>query len=137
MERIVGSPVTGLANWSADAIFLVFAADGWCREYSVDEIAYHYLTAGELPPLPELPTGMRELGEIRGGVYAASVISFFRDTYGPGVIRELWTNGSAVLSDTHGVTFDTIGDSWKEYLERKVGDGVQVDMKPIDDNGCG
>lgn len=174
MERIVGSPVTGLANWSADAIFLVFApdwrsfekhefahiitmgvwgtphessrwmiegiaiaADGWCREYSVDEIAYHYLTAGELPALSELPTGMRELGEIRGGVYAASVIAFIRSKYGPGAVRELWTKGSAVLSDTRGGTFDTIEDSWKEYLEWKVGDGVQVDMKSIDDNGCG
>ena len=174
MERIVGSPFTGLANWGADAIFLVFApdwrsfekhefahivtmgmwgsphedsrwmiegiaiaADGWCREYSIDEIAFHYLQAGELPPLPELPAGIRELGEIRGGVYAASVIAFIRDTHGPAAVRKLWTNGSAVLSDTLGVTFDTIEDSWKEYLEREVGDGIHVDMKSIDDNGCG
>jgi len=52
-------------------------------------------------------------------------------------MRKLWTKGSAALFDTHGISFDTIEDSWKEYLERKVEDGVQVDMKSIDDNGCG
>jgi hypothetical protein len=174
MERIVGNPVSGYANWSASGIFLVvapdwrsfekhefghiitmgvwgaphpssrwmiegicIAADGWCGEYSVDEIAHYYLTEGQLPPLEELPANLAELGEIRGGIYAASVIGFIRREYGADAVRRLWTNGSANLSDTLGLPFDKIETRWKQYLERETEDGVQVDMGPIDESGCG
>jgi hypothetical protein len=174
MERIVGRPVSGYANWGASGIFLVFApgwrsfethefahiitmgvwgaphasstwmieglciaSDGWCREFSVDEIAYHLLTSGQLPPLEELPAKLAELGEIRGGFYAASVIGFIRHQFGADAVRKLWTNGSVNLPATLGLSFDKIEPMWKEYLERQVGDGVQVDMGQIDESGCG
>lgn len=174
MARIVGRPVTGYANWGADAIFLVvapdwrsfekhefahlitmgrwgpphdtsrwmvegicIAADGWCREFSVDAIAHHLLTEGRLPPFNELPSKIGELGEIGGGMYAASVIDFIRDTYGPEAVRELWIGGSSILTDTLGVPFDTIEAMWKEHLEREVEDGLRVDMERIEESGCG
>jgi hypothetical protein len=43
MERLVGSPVTGFANWSADAIFLVCSPD-W-RSFEKHEFA-HIITMG-------------------------------------------------------------------------------------------
>ncbi|MFC1484495.1 hypothetical protein ACFL5M_02225 [Candidatus Neomarinimicrobiota bacterium] len=91
MERIVGRPYTGFANWGADAVFVVvnpdwrsfekheithvlamdiwgspapssgwmiegiaIASDGWCRQYSVDQIAFHYLFQSNLPALTDL-----------------------------------------------------------------------------------
>ena len=36
-----------------------------------------------------------------------------------------------------GRPFDKIEAMWKEYLEREAEDGVQVDMGPIDESGCG
>ena len=128
-------PPHASSAWMIEGICV--AADGWCREFSVDEIAHHLLTRGQLPPLEQLPSKLAELGEIRGGFYAASVIGFIRRQYGADAVRRLWTDGSANLPATLGLSFDKIEIMWKEYLERVVGDGVQVDMGQIDESGCG
>jgi len=49
----------------------------------------------------------------------------------------LWTSGSVNLPATLGLSFDKMEPMWKEYLEREVGDGVQVDMGQINESGCG
>jgi hypothetical protein len=174
MERIVGRPYTGLANWTASGVFVVvnpdwrsfekheithvftmelwgaphadsswmvegiaLGCDGWCREYTVDEIAFHYLSTNQLPPLRELFDEFRALGEIRGGVYAASVIGFIRDEYGTETLKKLWLEGSGALDELLGADVDQVEESWKAYLKAKVSKDVEVDLKTIDDLGCG
>ena len=174
MKRIVGSPVTGFANWSAKAIFVVcspqwrsfekhefthnvtmgiwgrpheksgwmvegisIACDGWCRGYSVDEIAYHYLSNGELPPIGELFENMRSLGEIRGGMYAASVIGYIRETYGTDAVRELWLKGVEKFTRSVDIDFNQLETGWRDYLDEAVDPKTQVDIQPIDEMGCG
>jgi len=174
MERIVGRPVSGLTNWTANGIFIVvnpewrsfetheithmytmgvwgspdassswmiegisIASDGWCREYTVDEIAFHLLSNGDLPPLGAFFDDFAALGEIRGGFYAASVIGFIRDTYGMDALRNLWLNGTGDLDAILGTDIDQIDASWKRDLEQKVGKEIRVDLKTIDELGCG
>jgi hypothetical protein len=174
MQRIVGRPYTGLANWTANGVFVVInpdwrsfekhelthvftmelwgsphaesswmiegialCSDGWCREYAVDEIASYYLATEQLPPLRELFDNFRALGEIRGGVYAASIIGFIREEYGTDTLKQLWLEGSGVLNDLLGAGVDEVEDSWKAYLKLKVNKDVDVDLTVIDDLGCG
>ncbi|MEJ2720573.1 MAG: hypothetical protein P8181_05460 [bacterium] len=174
MKRIVGSPVSGFANWEANGIFVVFnpewrsfekhefthivtmgmwgppddtsrwmveglpvACDGWCREYSVDEIAWHYLSHDELPPLQDLFTNFRSLGEIKGGFYAASVIGFIHDRFGVDALRSLWLDGTGSLTDVLGVDVKELEASWKRYLNSSVDKDVQVDVDTIGKLGCG
>jgi hypothetical protein len=174
MERIVGQPVTGLANWGANAVFVVvnpdwrsfekheiahvftmgrwgpphdssrwmiegiaIYSDGWCREYTNDEIAFRFLSDGQLPPLQELFDNYRTLGEIRGGFYAASVIGFIRDTYGVDALRKVWRDGSENLTELLGASADEVETSWKSYLRTRVREDIQVDLETIGDLGCG
>jgi hypothetical protein len=123
------------SNWMIEGICI--AADGWCREFSVDQIARHLLVSGKLPPMEQLPVRFTELGEIRGGFYAASVIAFIRSEYGIDAVRRIWTGGLGILPDTLGRPFDKIEAMWRDHLEREVGDGVEVDMGKIDESGCG
>ena len=174
MERIVGRPVAGYADWTGSGVFLVFNpdwrsfdkheithvltmsmwgtpdptsrwmiegvaiyCDGWCREYSVDEIAWYLLSRDQLPPLQELFENFAELGEIRAGFYAASVIGFIRNTYGVMALRNLWMNGSVDLAGSLGSTINEVENSWKKYLKERVGDDGQIDMERIEELGCG
>lgn len=174
MQRIVGQPVTGFANWSASGVFVVFNpewrsfekheithvltmelwgdpntgsrwmiegipiyCDGWCREYTVDQIAFHLLSSGDLPPLKKFFDDYATLGEIRGGFYAASVIGFIRRTYGAEALRALWVNGHGGLRESIGVDADELEASWKSYLRSKVSADVKVDIETIQRLGCG
>jgi hypothetical protein len=174
MEQIVGSPVTGLANWSANAIFVVcspewrsfeehefthnitmgswgsphetsrwmiegisIASDGWCREYTVDEIAYHYLVNDEFPPLRELLDDVRSLGEIRGGMYAGSVIGYIRNAYGAEALRKLWLDGFDAFAKSVDIDLNQLEASWREYLKSSVGLNAPVDIETINELGCG
>ena len=67
-------------RWMIEGIAI--AADGWCREYSVDEIALYLLNRGELPPFDEFFERYATLGEVRGGIYAASIIGFIQQKHG-------------------------------------------------------
>jgi hypothetical protein len=123
------------SRWMVEGICIY--VDGWCREYSVDEIAYQYLSDDRLPPLQELFEKFAELGEIRAGVYAASVIGFVRDTYGVDAVRALWTDGSGDLKKSIGVPAGELEALWKEHLRRAADDDLQIDLKTIEELGCG
>jgi hypothetical protein len=174
MNRIVGRPVAGYANWEASGVFVVFNpkwrsfekheithvltmelwgspnaasgwmiegvpiyCDGWCRQYSVDQIALHLLSHGELPPLRDFFDDFATLGEIRAGFYAASLIGFIRETYGTDALRALWLSGHANLRELLGADVDQVETSWKQYLRSTVNEDTEVDMKTIEDSGCG
>jgi hypothetical protein len=123
------------SRWMTEGIAIY--ADGWCRESTTDEIAYHFLSRGRLPKLPELFDDYATLGEIRAGFYAASVIGYIHDTYGTDALRKVWTGGCGDLSETLGVDVHQLESAWREYLRRVVDDDVEVDMKSIEEFGCG
>ncbi|UCF06539.1 MAG: hypothetical protein JSV33_05800 [bacterium] len=123
------------SNWMIEGIAVY--CDGWCREYSVDEIAFHYLSRGQLPPLRELFDNFATLGEIRAGFYAASLIGFIRHTYGAEALRSLWHNSNGALTELLGVDVDKLETSWKNYLKSNVKKGTTVDLETIKDKGCG
>lgn len=174
MNRIVGQPVSGFADWTASSVFIVLNpewrsfekheithvltmelwgrpssssrwmiegvavfCDGWCREYNVDEIAYHLLSHGQLPPLENLFEDFASLGEIRGGFYAASVIGFIRQTYGADALRRLWLNGHDKLTEMLGADVNEVEALWRDHLESTVDKDTHVDLKAILDLGCG
>jgi hypothetical protein len=122
------------SRWMIEGIAV--SCDGWCREYSIDEIARHLIIHDELPALPELFDDFGSLGEIRGGVYAASIIGFIRNTYGTAAVRRLWTNGIGDLGDATGVTIEEMEASWRQHLQQTFG-AVDVDYEAIEANGCG
>ena len=123
------------SRWMIEGIAVY--CDGWCREYNVDEIAYHLLSHGQLPPLENLFEDFALLGEIRGGVYAASVIGFVRQRYGTDALRKLWLNGCDELTDSLGADVNEVEALWRDHLESTVDKDTHVDFEAILDLGCG
>lgn len=123
------------SQWMIEGIAVY--SDGWCREYSVDEIVFHFLSNDQLPPLQELFDDFANLGEIRGGFCAASFIGFIRNTYGTPKLRELWLNGVGNIKEALGDDLNQIENSWKLYLKRNVREDIHVDLDTINKLGCG
>jgi hypothetical protein len=128
-------PPHAASRWMVEGIPIY--CDGWCREYSVDEIAYRFLSQDELPPLEEFFDGFASLGEIRGGFYAASVIGFIRHTYGTGALRSLWLRGHGDFKKLLGADASQVQAAWRDYLESTVSKDTQVDLEAIQEFGCG
>jgi len=123
------------SRWMVEGVAIY--NDGWCREYSVDEIAAELLSQNKLPPLERLFANFRELGEINAGIYAASFIGFIRETYGADKVYDLWKNGTADIERILDSSTDQLAKSWKSYLLNEVGDDFDVDLEAINDKGCG
>ena len=129
-----GSPDPS-SRWMIEGVSI--SNDGWCREYSIDEIAAELLSQDNLPPLETLFTDYRELGEIKAGMYSGSFIGFLRETYGAHTVRELWKSGTIEIEELLGVNTQQLEKSWKSYLLDKIGADVDVDLEKINDKGCG
>jgi hypothetical protein len=123
------------SRWMIEGIAVY--SDGWCREYTVDEIAFQFLSNGQLPTLRELFEDYAKLGEIRAGFSAASLIGYIRTTYGMPALRTLWRDGTGDLKKVLGGEPDQIERSWKLYLKRTVPKDTHVDLDTIDKLGCG
>lgn len=123
------------SRWMIEGISI--AADGWCRTWTVDQIARHLLQRDRLLPLRELFSGFRDLGEVPGGMYAASIIGFIRATRGIEAVRALWQQGSDDFEAAVGATVEDIEARWRDHLERNVDPAVDVDYDAIDEHGCG
>jgi len=123
------------SRWMIEGIAVY--GDGWCREYSVDEIAFSFLSNDRLPTLPELFDDYASLGEIRAGFSAASFIGFIHKTYGMKTVRRLWTEGTKDLGNLLGGEPDEIESSWRLYLKQSVRKDIHVDLDAINKLGCG
>lgn len=123
------------SRWMIEGIAI--CCDGWCREYTVDEVAYYLLSNNQLPPLQELFDSFANLGEIRAGFYAASFICFIHHTFGAQKLRYLWLNGTVSLKELLGEDLNQLENSWKLYLEQNVRKDIQVDLDTINKLGCG
>jgi hypothetical protein len=131
----VWGPPDDTSRWMIEGIAI--CSDGWCREYTVDEVAFHFLSTGQLPSLQKLFDDYASLGEIRAGFSAASFIGFLRSTYGMPKLRSLWSNGVGNLNEVLGEELNQVESSWKLYLERNVRKDVHVDLDAINKLGCG
>ena len=123
------------SRWMIEGIAVY--SDGWCREYRVDEIAFHFFSNDQLPTLRELFDNYVRLGEIRAGFSAASFIGYIHKTYGMRMVRRLWTEGTKNLDELLRGELDVIERSWKIYLERNVRKDIHVDLDAINKSGCG
>jgi len=131
----VWGPPDITSRWMIEGIAIY--SDGWCREYTVDEIAFHLLSNDQLPSLQELFDDYANLGEIRAGFSAASFIGFIRNTFGMPKLRSLWFNGVGNLRDVLDTNLNQIENSWKLYLKQNVRKDIQVDFDNIKKLGCG
>jgi hypothetical protein len=122
-------------GWMIEGIAI--AIDGWCREYSVDEVTLGFLADDQLPPLGEFFKDYASLGEIRAGSYGASFIRFLNERYGVEIVRGLWSGGTEALPDLLGASLGEIEGAWKSHLRAKVPSPRDVDMEVIDELGCG
>jgi len=123
------------SQWMIEGIAVY--CDGWCREYTVDEVAFHFLSNDQLPSLQELFNDYVSLGEIRAGLSAASFIGFIHETYGASKLRILWFNGVMDIEKLLGEDLRQIENSWRLYLKKKVRKEIQVDFDTIKKLGCG
>ena len=104
------------SRWMIEEISV--CCDGWCREYSVDEIAFHFLSNDQLPKLQELFENFSALGEICAGISTGSFIGFIVKTFGVDKLRSLWSEGVGNIRELLGGDLNQIETSWKSYLSR-------------------
>ena len=125
----------GSSRWMTEGIAIF--CDGCCREYTVDEVAYALLKSGQLPALNKFFGNFSELGEIKAGFYAGSLIGFINERYGIETVRRLWQSGTGNIKEILGSETDQIEIMWKNYLKEKFRDNIEVDLKTISELGCG
>jgi hypothetical protein len=123
------------SRWMIEGIPIY--CDGWCQEYSVQQIAFSLLKTNQLPDIHVLFDNYFNLGEIRAGFSSASLIGFIIDTFGTNKLRELWHDGSARIEQILGKDAATIDESWREYIKRSEVDEIDIDFESIKMQGCG
>jgi hypothetical protein len=111
--------------------------DGWCREYSVDDVALYLARADSLPSLDQLSTGYEGLGEVRAGIAAASLVGYIRSEFGVDALRELWARGVGDVDEVLGVSGTELESEWMRHVLEHEDGGVEVDWQTIEDSGCG
>jgi hypothetical protein len=129
-----GSPDAD-SKWMIEGIAVY--CDGWCRQYTVDEIAFHFLSNNQLPTLQQLFNDFSGLGEIRACISAASFICFIGKKYGVQKVRSLWSNGPGNLEELLGEDLKQVENAWKLYLKESIPEDVNVDLDAINKLGCG
>jgi hypothetical protein len=123
------------SRWMIEGVAV--CCDGWCREYSVDEIAFHLLSNDQLPKLEELFKNFASLGEIRAGISAGSFIGFIVKTFGVDKLRSLWSEGVGNIREVLGGDLNQIETSWRSYLRQKVQKDIPLDLDNINELKCG
>jgi hypothetical protein len=122
------------SRWMIEGI-AVFC-DEFCRQYTVDDVAFQLLTENQLPPLNELFENYSALGEIKAGFYAGSFIGFVSEKYGVETVRKLWQSGSEKIGDLLDAELEHIEKMWKDQLTKRAGN-IEVDLKTVSKLGCG
>lgn len=123
------------SRWMLEGVPIL--VDGWCAEYTVDEIVMHLLKEDELPGIDVLMSDFRNLGEVRAGVCAASVIDYIRDTYGVAAVKTMWTEGPDAFTRLLDVTIEDLESGWRKRIKNAAERDVDVDWEMIGEKGCG
>lgn len=123
------------SRWMVEG--LAVFGDGFCGNYTVDELASLIVNADENPPLEQFFTQFRSLGEIRGGMISASFIGYLHNEYGADSIKKLWQDGMSQIGDITGKDVDRLEAEWKRYLQKKVPETPNLNISILDDLMCG
>lgn len=129
-----GEPHEGSA-WMIEG--LPIAVDGWCRTADVDRIAAHLAAAGRWPGLGAFLEDASSLGEVPGGVFAASLIRHLRGRYGAAILEETWRRGLGNALETRGLVPARVEGEWLDAL-RALPDPIrEEEWARMDEDGCG
>ena len=129
-----GDPVEQ-SDWMIEGVPI--AVDGWCQTAGVDRIAAYLVSAGMWPGLDKFLPAHRALGEVPGGVFAASLIRCLRDRFDPGVIETVWRWGLEEALEPHNMNPADLENRWLDWLESDIIPITETTWVRLDQDGCG
>ena len=129
-----GRPHEGSA-WMREG--LPIAVDGWCQTADIDRIARYLVSAGHWPGLSAFMADASALGEIQGGVLAASLIRHLRERYGAAVIEKAWRSGLEAALEVRGVDPAKAEAEWLESLRNLARPLTDEEWQKLKAGGCG
>ena len=123
------------SGWMVEGIPVY--CDGWCGEYSVNQVACYLMKEDRLPDPDNLFMSYRDMGEIPAGFSSASLAGFIAGEFGAAKLRRLWEEGSDKIEEILGIDSKLIEKGWRDYIRADAGDKPAVDYQEITRNGCG
>lgn len=123
------------SGWMVEGIPVY--CDGWCGEYSVNQVAYYLMKENTLPTLDNLFINYRDMGEIPAGFSSASLAGFIAEEFGAVKLRRLWEEGSDKIEEILEIDLRLIEKGWRDYIKSDAGGKPAVDYQEIIRNGCG
>lgn len=116
---------------------LPIAVDGWCQTADIDRIASYLVSAGHWPGLSAFMANPSALGEIPGGVLAASLIRHLRERFGTPVIEKAWRSGLGAAVKAHGVDPTKVEAEWLDSLRNLANPLTEKEWQKLKAGGCG
>lgn len=129
-----GPPVEQSA-WMIEG--LPIAVDGWCQINDVDHIASFLVSTGHWPGLAAFMADAKALGEIPGGVLAASLIRHLRGQYGAPVIEAVWRLGFEAALKARQLSSARVEAEWLDSLRRVANPLTDEEWQKLKSGGCG
>jgi len=123
------------SGWMVEGIPVY--CDGWCGEYSANQVAYFLMNQDRLPTLDDLILNYRDMGEIPAGFSSASLAGFIAEEFGAVKLRRLWKEGSDKVEEILGIDSKFIEKGWRDHIRKDARDKPAVDYQEITRNGCG
>lgn len=129
-----GSPIDDSA-WMIEG--LPIAVDGWCQIADIDRIAGYLMAAGRWPGLAAFTAHASALGEVPGGVFAASLLRYLRGQHGAAIIAEIWRSGLAAVLQARKIDPARVEAQWRDSLRDQANPLTEAEWRKIDADGCG
>ena len=116
---------------------LPIAVDGWCQTADVDHIASFLVSTGHWPGLAAFIADPKALGEIPGGVLAASLIRHLREQYGAPIIEAVWRSGFEAALKARQLAPTRVEAEWLNSLRRVINPLTEEEWQKLKSGGCG
>jgi len=123
------------SSWMIEG--LPIAVDGWCQSAAVDPIASFLVATGHWPGLAAFTADPRALGEIAGGVLAASLIRHLRARYGAPVVEEAWRSGLEAALKAQQLDPTQVEADWLDSLRTTANPLSEDEWEELTSTGCG
>jgi hypothetical protein len=115
---------------------LAQAADGECVNYSNAEVLAAFASRRGWIPFPTVLTEFRSQPDLRAYLQAAVLVDYVLNRFGPGPLRELWTDGATLDSTLGGHSLASIEQEWREGLPVPLHPDT-AELAVIEAKGCG
>jgi hypothetical protein len=129
-----GSPGESSA-WMIEG--LPIAVDGWCQTADIDRIASYLMAAGRWPGLSAFTANASALGEVPGGIFAASLLRYLRGQYGAATIEEIWRTGLTAALQARKIDPARVEAEWLDSLKDPADPLTDAEWQKMDADGCG